>query len=287
MQKLTINQRVFTRIFVAVILAIVIIPLLWVFFLAFKRPDEIYLSTLFIFPKNFHFTLDNFSQAVGFVQKALKISYLRMYINSIIVTSGGLVVSMFAASFAAFAMVHYKFRSKEIYYTFILLSYMIPVQVLLIPLYIVLQKLALLNTYAALIFPYATMTIPIATLILRNFFSQVPYEFTEAAVIDGASSFQIFKNIYLPLARPAIATCIIFLFLEMWNEFLFAFIFIRVDNLQTLPLAMSRLGFGARAMIPWGIYGASILIAVVPVFIIFMIFQKWFISGLAAGGIKG
>ena len=73
----------------------------------------------------------------------------------------------------------------------------------------------------------------------------------------------------------------------MWNEFLFAFIFIRVDSLQTLPLAMSRIGIGARAIIPWGIYGASIVIAVVPIFIIFMIFQKWFISGLIAGGIKG
>jgi len=184
-------------------------------------------------------------------------------------------------------MVHYKFKSKEIYYTFILLSYMIPVQVLLIPLYIVLLRLKLLNTYFALIFPYATMGIPIATLLLRNFFQQVPYEFTEAALMDGASSFQIYKNIYLPLAKPALATCIIFLFLEMWNEFLFAFIFIRVDSLQTLPLAMSRIGIGAKFPIPWGIYGASIVIAVIPIFIVFMIFQRWFVKGIVAGGIKG
>lgn len=287
MQKLTIGQKLFTRIVIAITLVIILVPLFWIFFLAFKRPNEIFESTLFIFPKNFHFTLDNFLNSVTFIQKTLKISYVRMYLNSIIVTSGGLIISMLAASFAAFAMVHYKFRTKEFYYTFILLSYMIPVQVLLIPLYIVLQKLSLLNTYAALIFPYATMSIPIATLILRNFFAQVPYEFTEAAHLDGATSFQIFKNIYLPLARPALATCIIFLFLEMWNEFLFAFIFIRVDNLQTLPLAMSRIGIGARAVIPWGIYGASIVIAIVPIFIIFMIFQRWFISGLVAGGIKG
>jgi len=287
MQKLTLNQKVITRIVIAIALAVVLIPMLWIFFLAFKRPNEIYQSTLFIFPKSFHFTLQNFTGAYSFVQKVLKISYLRMYLNSAVVTAGGLVIAMIAASFAAFSMVHYKFRSKEIYYTFILLSYMIPVQVLLIPLYIVLQKLNLLNTYAALIFPYATMSVPIATLILRNFFGQIPIEFKEAAVIDGATSFQIYKNIYLPLARPAMGTCIIFLFLEMWNEFLFAFVFIRVDSLQTLPLAMSRIGIGARSMIPWGIYGASIVIAVVPVFIIFMIFQKWFVSGLFAGGVKG
>jgi len=287
MFRLTIGQKVFTRLIIVVTLIVILVPLLWVLFLAFKRPNEIYESTLFIFPKNFNFTLENFPGAIKFAQKALEVSYPRMYLNSVIVTTGGLIIAILAASFAAFAMVHYKFKSKEIYYTFILLSYMIPVQVLLIPLYIVLLKLKLLNTYFALIFPYATMSIPIATLILRNFFQQVPYEFTEAALMDGASSFQIFKNIYLPLARPALATCIIFLFLEMWNEFLFAFIFIRVDALQTLPLAMSRIGMGAKFPIPWGIYGASIVIAVVPIFIIFMIFQRWFVRGIIAGGIKG
>ena len=287
MFRLTIGQKVFTRLIIVITLIIILVPLLWVLFLAFKKPDEIYQSTLFIFPRNFNFTLENFPGAIKFAQKALEVSYPRMYLNSVIVTTGGLIIAILAASFAAFAMVHYKFKSKEIYYTFILLSYMIPVQVLLIPLYIVLLKLKLLNTYFALIFPYATMSIPIATLILRNFFQQVPYEFTEAALMDGASSFQIFKNIYLPLARPALATCIIFLFLEMWNEFLFAFIFIRVDALQTLPLAMSRIGMGAKFPIPWGIYGASIVIAVVPIFIIFMIFQRWFVKGIIAGGIKG
>lgn len=287
MFRLTISQKIFTRVIIAIALIIVMVPLLWVFFLAFKRPDEIYQSTLFILPVKLHFTLENFPAAIKFAQKALEVSYPRMYLNSVIVTLGGLVLAIIAASFAAFSMVYYKFKSKEIYYTFILLSYMIPVQVLLIPLYIILLKLKLLNTYFALILPYATMSIPIATLILRNFFSQVPYEFTEAALIDGASSFQIYKNIYLPIARPALATCIIFLFLEMWNEFLFAFIFIRVDALQTLPLAMSRIGMGAKFPIPWGIYGASIVIAVVPIFIIFMVFQKWFVRGIVAGGIKG
>src|SRR3972149_3760185 len=131
MFRLTIGQKVFTRLIIVATLIIILVLLLWVLFLAFKRPDEIYQSTLFIFP--------------------------RMYLNSVIVTTGGLIIAILAASFAAFAMVHYKFKSKEIYYTFILLSYMIPVQVLLIPLYIVLLRLKLLNTYFALIFPYATM----------------------------------------------------------------------------------------------------------------------------------
>lgn len=285
MIRLTTRQFIVTRVIIAVALAVIIIPLVWVLFISFKRPGEIYESVLFFFPK--HFTFENYPAALQFARKALEVSYPRMYLNSAVVTAGGLLIALFAASFAAFSMVHFKFRSKEVYYTFILLSYMIPVQVLLIPLYIVLLRLRMLNTYWALIFPYAIIGIPIATLILRRFFQQIPKEIEEAARIDGASSFQIYKNIYLPLAKPALATVIIFLFLEMWNEFLFAFIFIRVDELQTLPLAMSRIGFGGRFPIPWGAYSASIMIAIVPIFIVFMIFQRWFVSGIIAGSLKG
>ena len=260
-------------------------PLAWIILMAFKRPNEIYESILFFFPR--HFTLENFPGAVEFARKALEVSYPRMYANSALATGGGLVLSLLASSFAAFAMVHYRFKSKELFYTFILLSYMIPVQVLLIPLYLVLTALKMLDTYWALIFPYATIGIPIATLVLRNFFAEIPVELVEAALMDGARSTQIYRGIYLPLAKPALATCVIFLFLEMWNEFLFAFIFIRKESLQTLPLAMSRIGIGGRFPIPWGVYGASIVLAVIPIFIVFMVFQKWFIRGVLAGAIKG
>lgn len=285
MNKLTAKQYIFTRVIVVIALAIVIIPMIWIFFLSFKMPNEIYESILFFFPK--HFTFENYPGALQYAKKALEISYQRMFLNSAVVTAGGLIIAMFAASFAAFGLANFKFKTKELYYTFILLSYMIPVQVLLIPLYIVLLRMKLLNSYFALIFPYSIIGIPIATLILRRFFEQIPYEIKEAALIDGASNFQIYKNIYLPLARPALATCIIFLFLEMWNEFVFAFIFIRVDPMQTLPLAMSRIGLGGKFPIPWGIYSASIMISVIPILIVFMFFQKWFIKGIIAGSIKG
>jgi raffinose/stachyose/melibiose transport system permease protein len=285
MFKLTIGQKIFTRLVVLIALAIILIPLLYIFFMAFKRPDQIFESYLYIFPKSF--TLENFGEAVKLAEKAFLVSYQRMYLNSVVVTAGGLVLAIMIASFAAFAMVHYKFKGKEVYYTFILMSYMIPIQVILIPLYILLFKMNLLNTYGALIFPYATFGVPIATMILRNFFAQIPSEIKDAALIDGANSFQIYKAIYLPLAKPAMATVIIFLFLEMWNEFLFAFIYIRDESLATLPLAMSKLGIGGRVLVPWGAYAASILIAVLPILIAFMVLQRWFLRGAMMGAVKG
>ncbi|MCL6088246.1 MAG: carbohydrate ABC transporter permease [Actinobacteria bacterium] len=285
MFKLTIKQFLFTRLAIIISLAIVILPLMWIFFLSLKRPNELFQSILFFFPK--HITFMNYPAAINFSKDALSISFVRMYLNSTIATSGGLIISILAASFAAFSMVHYKFKFKEIYYTFILVCQMLPVQLLLIPLYIVLWRMRFLNTYAALIFPYATIGIPVATIVLRRFFEQIPLEIVDSAKIDGASDFQIYKNLYLPLATPALATAIIFLFLQMWNEFLFALVFINSDNLQTLPLALSKLSFGGKEPVPLNVYTAMIVISVIPILIIFMIFQKWMVRGLVEGSIKG
>ena len=285
MNRLTIRQYIFTRAIIVAGLIIVIIPLTWIFFISFKRPNEIFESVLFFFPK--HFTLENYPGAIEYAKKALEISYQKMFLNSSIVTTGGLILAIIAASFAAFGLANFKFKTKELYYTFILVSYMIPVQVLLIPLYLVLNRMGLLNSYFALIFPYSIIGIPVATIILRRFFEQIPKEIKEAAFIDGANNFQIYKNIYLPLAKPALATCIIFLFLEMWNEFVFAFIFVREEEMQTLPLAMSRIGLGGKFPIPWGVYSASIIISVIPILIVFILLQKWFTKGILAGSVKG
>jgi len=285
MNRLTIRQYIFTRAIIVAGLIIVIIPLTWIFFISFKRPNEIFESVLFFFPK--HFTLENYPGAIEYAKKALEISYQKMFLNSSIVTTGGLILAIIAASFAAFGLANFKFKTKELYYTFILVSYMIPVQVLLIPLYLVLNRMGLLNSYFALIFPYSIIGIPVATIILRRFFEQIPKEIKEAAFIDGANNFQIYKNIYLPLAKPALATCIIFLFLEMWNEFVFAFIFVREESMQTLPLAMSRIGLGGKFPIPWGVYSASIIISVIPILIVFILLQKWFTKGILAGSVKG
>lgn len=285
MFRLTNGQKIFTRTYISILIIIILVPLLYIFFMAFKRPAEVFQSYFFIFPK--HFTVQNFPNAVELAKKTMGVTYPKMFLNSIIVTSGGLLCAILAASFSAFAMVYYKFRIKEIYYTFILLCYMIPLQVLLIPLYILLYRFQLINTYWALIFPYGTIGIPLATIILRNFFAQIPIELRDSAHIDGANALQIYKNIYMPLAKPALAAVIIFLFLEMWNEFLLAYIFLREESLSTLPLAMSRLGIGSKFPIPWGVYAASILIVIIPILIVFLILQRWFVRGSFMGSIKG
>jgi ABC-type glycerol-3-phosphate transport system permease component len=133
---------------------------------------------------------------------------------------------------------------------------------------------------------YAALGIPISLLILRGFFEQIPKEMREAAKIDGARDMQYLARIVLPLSRPALASCVIFLFLQTWNEFLLALIFIKKGPFQTLPAVIARIG-GGQYVIPWGVYSASIVISALPIIVVFAAFQRWFIEGITLGALKG
>ena len=143
----------------------------------------------------------------------------------------------------------------------------------------------IINTYLAVILAYAGFLIPIGILILRMFFEQIPYELTEAGITDGASDLQLLTRILLPLAKPAIATCIILLFLDTWNEFVYAMIFMQDASIHTVPVALAKLGT-SRYHINIGTYSAAVMITIIPVLIIFGVFQRWFIAGITMGALK-
>ena len=119
-------------------------------------------------------------------------------------------------------------------------SVAMPAQVLLIPLFYILIYLGIINTYQAVILAYAGFLIPIGILILRMFYEQIPYELTEAGTVDGASDFQLLMKVLLPLAKPAIATCVILFFLDTWNEFIYAMIFMQDPTIHTVPVGLQR-----------------------------------------------
>ena len=144
----------------------------------------------------------------------------------------------------------------------------------------------LLNTFPSVSFAYTIFTVPIATLILKSFFSSIPMELKEAAKIDGATEFYYFLRIATPIAKPAIATCIIYSFTLIWNEFLLALVFLGKNELKTLPVAIANIG-GGEYIVPYNIFSASMIIVIIPILIVFLIFQKWFIKGVTAGALKG
>jgi ABC-type glycerol-3-phosphate transport system permease component len=250
---------------------------------AFTDPAKL-TDTFFIFPKSP--TVKNFSTAVVLSDATMGLSILRMFLNSIIVTSVAIAFALIISSTSAFGFSNYTFKAKEILFVLILLIMMIPIQTYIIPLFLLIKRMKLLNNYLGLIFPYTTIGLPLTVLLFRGFFEEIPKALKDAAQLDGASDLYYFLKIVIPMSRPVIATVIIFLFLTFWNEFLLALVLIQKDSIQTIPLAMSRLTTG-RAQTPPPIYSAFITMTIVPIMIVFGIFQKWFVKGISAGSLKG
>jgi len=275
---------IFSRIIVVITIIAIIFPILYIFSVSLRTKATVYQDIFAIIPKKV--TLANYLDALNYARDILGVTFLEMFRNSLICTSVAVGTAIVIAAFSSFSFSNFRFRGKELTFTVIIASFAIPAQVLLIPLFFILRNLKLLNTYFAIIIPYIGFLIPIATLILRSFFEQIPYEIKESAKIDGASDFRIFLQIVLPLAKSAIATCVILLFLETWNEFIFALVFLQNAKIQTIPVAIAKIA-GSRYMIPLGTYSASIMITVIPIIIVFVLFQKWFIAGITMGSIKG
>ena len=227
----------------------------------------------------------NYYDAFFYAEERLKVSFPRMFLNSIIVTTSSVVLIITLSIFAAFSFSHLRFPMKESLYNVMIASVAMPAQVLLIPLFYLLIYFGIINTYSAVILAYAGFLIPIGILILRMFFEQIPKELTEAGIVDGASDFQLLLRILLPLAKPAIATCVILLFLDTWNEFIYAMIFMQDPTIHTVPVGLAKIGT-SRYHINIGTYSASVMITIIPVMLIFAFFQRWFIAGMTMGALK-
>ena len=271
---------------VVIILAIILIvfPILYIFSISLRTKATVYQDILFLIPKAV--TFQNYIDAWNYASSNLNVSFLEMFRNSIIASFTSITIAIVIAAMASFSFSQFNFKGKELTFTIIIASFAIPAQVLLIPLFFILKKLGVLNTYLAIIIPYIGFLIPIAVLILRSFFEEIPKEIKESAKVDGASDMRIFIQIVLPLSKPAIASCIILLFLETWNEFIFALVYLQDPKFQTIPVAIAKIA-GGKYIVPIGMYGASIMITIIPILIIFIIFQKWFIAGMTLGAVKG
>ena len=272
-----------TRIVVIFFMIIIIFPLLYTLSLSIRSPDTVYSARYFLIP--YEFSFQNYIDAFVNAEQRLKVSFPRMFLNSTIVTSLSVSLIIILSIFSAFAFSHLRFPFKEGLYNVMIASVAMPAQVLLIPLFYIFIYLGIINTYAAVILAYAGFLIPIGILILRMFYEQIPGELTEAGTVDGASDFQLLMKILLPLAKPAIATCVILLFLDTWNEFVYAMIFMQDSTIHTVPVGLAKIGT-SRYHVNIGTYSASVMITIIPVMIIFAFFQRWFIAGMTMGALK-
>lgn len=205
--------------------------------------------------------------------------------NSAFVVLTTLSILIILSSMIAYALVRFDFPAQRVILITVLAGFMIPPQVLLVPLYSLMDTLGLLNTYAALVFTYLGFSIPFSVFFLRQYFVKIPDGFAEAARIGGCSELVIFSRIYLPLSLPAISAVVVFQFVFLWNEFLYALVFISSDTKRTLPAGLMALQ--GQYATDWTLLFAGIVIAILPTIVFFLLFQKQFIRGftMESGGL--
>ncbi len=270
--------------YVALILvcAVVLYPVLIVCKKAFEPGRHFALSPS---PVPHAFTLDHFRDLLSARGGHGELLFLRHTINSVVVSLATTVVGVVLSCTAAYALSRFRFPGRKAGLTAFLVVQMFPATLLLLPLYVILDKLGLLNSLTGLVLVYSTTAIPFCVWTLKGYFDTLPRELEEAARIDGASQWMIFRKIILPLTRPGIAVTALFSFMTAWNEFIMASTFMTDESKYTLPvLIQSSVGqFSAD----WGLFAAGAIVTSVPVMIAFYVLQKYLVGGLTAGAVKG
>jgi arabinogalactan oligomer/maltooligosaccharide transport system permease protein len=276
---------------VLVMVVITIYPLAWVFTVAFSGQQGLAIAqtsadpTLLdrlraVTPWPENFSISNFTAV--FADQP----FARWLLNSVVVAGATTVLGVFLACTAGYAFSRFRFPGRRTGLMSFLVSQMFPGTLMLIPLYIIIVKwLGLGSNWIGLILVYATTSIPFCVWMLKGYFDTIPKELEESAIMDGASVQTVFLKIILPLAKPAIAITALFSFMTGWNEFIVAATFMDKETMYTAPVGLRFFvgGFSQQ----WGFFAAGAIITAIPVVVLFMFLQKYLISGLTAGAVKG
>lgn len=206
--------------------------------------------------------------------------------NSLVVTSTATVASLILASMAGYVLGRVRFRGSAAVMAVFMSAMMIPPFMIVVPLFDVLASLNLLNSHLGLILVYIAMQVPLNTFILTAFHRTIPGELEEAAAIDGASLVRTFVQIMLPMTKPALVACGVVNVLQIWNEFLYALVFLQNRNMYTIPVGIFNLSQTADYSSNWGILFAGMVMSMLPVLILFAAFQRQFTAGVAQGALK-
>jgi len=245
--------------------------------ISLKGPKEQFQIPPRIVPKQT--TLQNYVQAWE------QPGFIRYFFNSLGLTFATMCLVSAISIFGAYAFTRLKFRLKKLMLTLILFSQMFCLGAIMVPVYRIFGDLGLIDTYPGLIIAYVGFYVPVAIWLLRSFILSIPIEIEEAAQVDGCTKVQAFWKVGLPLLRPGIGATAAYVFFVTWQEFLFALIFMTSADHRTLPIGI--LDFVGQYETNWGsLMAASVLISI-PVFVMFIVIQKQFISGLMKGAIKG
>lgn len=272
-----ITLKVITWIFLSLLALVIIVPLCWMVISGFKSNGDLFTNS-FGLPKEW---------LAGNYALAWKVGVGKYFVNSVLVTVVSTLCTVFFSAMAAFALTNHRlaFKGRQAVFVFILAGLMLAPQVSVIPLFKMLTKLKLYNTYWAMIVPYVAFRIPFAVFLMRAYFLGLPASLDDAAYIDGCNSFGVFRKIVLPLSKPILASAALLTAMYDWNEFMMAMIFTSDDDIRTIPVGVMNLTGTLRT--EWGTLIAALTLSAIPIIVVFILFQKQFVRGIAAGSVKG
>ena len=262
-----------------------VLPLLWMLSLSLKsasdlaNPDKAYLGNFW--PKDP--TLDNYRLIFTGGASDLFMPALR---NSLIVCLLATLISVVLAMFCAYAISRLEFKGKKMILTTALAVSFFPVVAMVTPLFDVWSRIGLFDTIPGLIIPYLALTLPLSIWTMSAFFQQIPWEMEQAAQVDGASSWQAFRKVIIPLATPGVFTTAIITFFTAWNDFVFA-ISLTSDQARTVPAALAFFTGASQFEQPTGAIMAASVVVTIPVVVLVLIFQRRIVAGLTSGAVKG
>lgn len=257
-------------------------PVLWVVKMALSPSQTLSLSAN-PFPESV--TLEHFRDVLGSTDAQGRWLFGRQLLSSLVVSGATTLVGLGLSVTAAYSLSRFRFPGREPGMQLLLVTQMFPATLMLVPLYSILQGLGLLDSIGGLVLVYATSSLPFCVWMLKGYFDTLPRELEEAALMDGASQWQVFVKIVLPLARPALAVTALFSFMQAWNEFILAATLINDEARFTLPVALQR--YVGEYKTDWGHFAAGALFISAPVMALFFALQKYLVGGLTAGAVKG
>ena len=276
MTKKKVAGGIFRYVFLITLSLFILVPVLWMISTAFETEAESHSPNPIWIPSTI--SLESFKKFFCLY------NFGTMTWNSLITCIGSVVICTVFSCLAGYGVTRFKFRGKKTFMGFLLVTQMFPSVMLVVPFYSVLTKYHLTNSLLGLIIVYAATNIAFSTWMMTSYFKTIPVELDEAARVDGASSFTIFRKIILPLVIPGIAAVAIFVLINGWNEYMYSSVLISKDSLKTLTVGIVSLN--TQNQVHWNDMMAASTMSCIPLIILFMCFQKYFIAGMTSGAVK-
>lgn len=278
-RKVTGVKNIILSVCSILLLCILLFPLFWILSTSLKTEQEIFRIPPTIIPETLN--LNSYAAQI----ETGDFNMFRSFANSFIISIGATFISVILAVPASYGIAKYRFRGRKIMLLSFLVTQMLPVAVLLTPMFILFKGMNLYNTAGAAILADATIGIPFSILILKNYFASIPRELEEAAYIDGCNHFSAFIRVLIPIAKPGVMVCGIFSFLYAWGDLAYGMTFI-LDQ-QKRPITAGIFNFMGQYGTKWSYLTAFAVVTIIPVALIFIFMQKYIISGMTSGAVKG